>query len=96
MGTSGLNSVIDGKIIENHRRENHRLVVGYLKNMKVTWDDEIPNFMEKRQMFQVTNQSIRLYICTFKFYHRWENHRKSTRSMGDMGHLPLPYSMAGG
>jgi len=28
-----------------------------LKNMKVSWDDDIPNSMEKYNMFQTTNQN---------------------------------------
>ena len=29
-----------------------------LKNMKVSWDDDIPNMMGKKAMFQTTNQNI--------------------------------------
>ena len=36
-----------------------------LKNMKVSWDDEIPNIWKViKFMFQTTNQIIHIYIYT--------------------------------
>ena len=40
-----------------NRDEQHWLVV-YLQNMKVSWDDEIPNIWKViKFMFQTTNQN---------------------------------------
>ena len=34
--------------------------------VKVSWDDDIPNWMEKSNMFQTTNQCIYIYICMWQ------------------------------
>ena len=50
------------KLPEGTLQEDHQqmlLVGGWaipLKNMKVNWDDDIPNWMEKLKMFQTTNK----------------------------------------
>ena len=31
-----------------------------LKNMKVSWDDEIPNIWKNKNMFQTTNQNVKV------------------------------------
>ena len=37
--------------------------------VKVSWDDDIPNWMEKSNMFQTTNQCIYMYVAgTFGMY----------------------------
>jgi len=55
---------------------NNNLVGGIptpLKNMKVTWDDEIPNMMGKiKAMFPTTNQSIYPFGTSSRMRARYE------------------------
>jgi hypothetical protein len=36
-----------------------------LKDMKVSWDDEIPNIWKNKKMFQTTNQKPNIQTTTY-------------------------------
>ena len=45
-----------------------------LKKMKVSWDDDIPNWMEKINMFQTTNECISHYLWGFPMFSQGNPH----------------------
>jgi hypothetical protein len=57
---------LKNSLSQNFMGDHHVLVGGIptpLKNMKVSWDDDIPNrWKDKKVMFQTTNQ------CLFCFF----------------------------